>query len=925
MPESDSILGGTNPALRTFYYRLLRLISLSIHPLFVFDGPNRPPFKRNKRTGPNVASVPDFLAKQLLKQFGLPFHIAPGEAEAECALLQRKEIVDAVLSEDVDTLMFGSGLTVRNYSAEGKGSPTHVSLYDALATKETAGLDREGMILVALMSGGDYVPEGVPGVGAKTACQAARAGFGKELCAIGQTDHAALATWKERLRHEIATNESKYFSRKYGALNIPDDFPRRDVLRYYTHPCLSSNDRLDKLKRELKWDQVIDFNALRTFTGEAFGWICVSGAKKFIRNLAPALLVKQLRIRGESGAASGSDDPEQISQDEDKLVKSIDKVRNHVTTDGTAELKVGFIPHDLVPIDLAVEDPDPELPLDDLEDGDEDAAADEDEPGATQKKRGPYLYDPDKLEKVWVLETYVKVGVPLKIQDWEESFRNARRYEAMKAQKKLTEKRHGAAKRIARGGMPRGALDCYAMMVKPGVAHRSATSEETQVSIFEKLPSSQPPLSTRSIPDPDVEQTMPALPRFRVPPSSQPAQSSVPNHSIISKPLPASANEAKARKSFRRSTSETPKLGCSQGSSMLDNPPTPAFANGNLDPLPELPSSVTTRRQRSPLRRTRTLPASRGQAFAPRSSSPKHRKRASASSTQIRDPSASRTPKRRQQKSKPSEVVSLLTSSPALDPATPSHSQRSIADWLSPSRQQTERARPGTNRVKGSEQADPEALFWPEEKSLNPRPSDSSQLEDSFLEQGLGDPESRNLTKSPIRKRKSKAREPLAATTANSAKAPFALPPSDRQEPKDPQEAAREKKTFRSFRTSGHSHYPHPSEISGFAPTTSVDLTDHASKPSSIEHLPPAVTKLSKVLRLRDSLPGTYALEVLDLSGDHPNAAASGNVIESAGAAAVTKRKLPLAVTKPKRKGASAATTKRWRVSQVEVLDLTGS
>ena len=139
--------GGSNPALRTFYYRLLRLLSLNIHPLFVFDGPNKPPFKRNKRVGgPNVkvSSIPEFLAKQLLKQFGFPMHAAPGEAEAECALLQREGIVDAVLSEDVDTLMFGSGVTLRSWTPELKSSkvPTHVNVYDARVTKEGSGLDR---------------------------------------------------------------------------------------------------------------------------------------------------------------------------------------------------------------------------------------------------------------------------------------------------------------------------------------------------------------------------------------------------------------------------------------------------------------------------------------------------------------------------------------------------------------------------------------------------------------------------------------------------------------------------------------------------------------------------------------------------------------------------------------------------------------
>ena len=244
--------GGTNPALRTFYYRLLRLIALSIHPIFVFDGPNKPPFKRNKRTGGpgvSVASIPEFLAKQLLKQFGFPIHLAPGEAEAECALLQREGIVDAVLSEDVDTLMFGSGVTIRNWSPEQKSSktPTHVNVYDAVQTKNgPSGLDREGMILVALMSGGDYVPEGIPGCGPKKACEAARAGFGSDLCRIAKGDKTGLREWRDRLQHEIKTNESKFFAQKRPSIKIPDEFPRTDILGYYTHPAISGQASLDR-------------------------------------------------------------------------------------------------------------------------------------------------------------------------------------------------------------------------------------------------------------------------------------------------------------------------------------------------------------------------------------------------------------------------------------------------------------------------------------------------------------------------------------------------------------------------------------------------------------------------------------------------------------------------------------------------------
>lgn len=144
--------GGSNPALRTLYYRLLRLLSLSIQPIFVFDGPNKPKFKRNKKVG-SGAALPNFLAKQVIQFFGFPCHNAPGEAEAECALLQREGVVDAVLSEDVDTLMFGCGLTFRNWSSQShNGAPTHVSVYKAEETKKGSGLDRSGMVLVSNIS-----------------------------------------------------------------------------------------------------------------------------------------------------------------------------------------------------------------------------------------------------------------------------------------------------------------------------------------------------------------------------------------------------------------------------------------------------------------------------------------------------------------------------------------------------------------------------------------------------------------------------------------------------------------------------------------------------------------------------------------------------------------------------------------------------
>ncbi|KAI7155810.1 hypothetical protein KC349_g6707 [Hortaea werneckii] len=476
--------GGSNPALRTFYYRLLRLLTLNIHPLFVFDGPNKPVFKRNKKVGGpgvKVASVPEFLAKQLLKQFGFPWHVAPGEAEAECAVLQRGGLVDAVLSEDVDTLMFGCGVTLRSWNAEGaaggggaggggakgNGPPTHVSVYREEETRErSGGIDPPGMILVALMSGGDYLPEGIPGCGPKVACDAARAGFGTELCGLGRKDREGLARWRERLEREIRTNESKFFSRRNPSFTLPEGFPNKEVLGYYTHPCVSSPEKLERLRRSLKWDQEIDFPALREFAKDAFDWRCITGARKFIKNLAPAMLVRELRLRGEKAVDEHAEHPDHEDtqkEREETLVKAVHGTRTHPSVDSALELRISFTPSSLVPLDLSLEEEDDDLlppsasqtPADDNETPSPASDSDSETPAlplptSPTKKRNFKPYDPDLPEKFWILKPFLQLGCPLLVEDWEASSRDPKAF--LKQRRKAREVgTRGAGKKTGTG------------------------------------------------------------------------------------------------------------------------------------------------------------------------------------------------------------------------------------------------------------------------------------------------------------------------------------------------------------------------------------------------------------------------------------------------------------------------------------------
>ncbi|POS77692.1 flap structure-specific endonuclease [Diaporthe helianthi] len=486
--QAQAARGGANPAVRTLFYRLVRLLSLSIVPILVFDGPNKPKFKRNKRSRGPGDSVSVAMAKRLVKLFGFHIHDAPGEAEAECALLQQQGVVDAVLSEDVDTIMFGCTLTLRNWSSEGTRTaktPTHVSVYDARELGQgESGLDREGLVLVALMSGGDYIPEGVPGCGVKVACEAAKAGFGRRLCRIKRSDQDALSEWRQDLMRELRTNQSKFFRTKHKAVTIPAEFPRMEVLRYYTHPVVSQPETVEALKRRLPARGEVDTAGLRAFAAETFDWVYRIGAVKFIRVLAPGLLNQALMDL--SNKQLESDHPDLRERVEAEVVKLIYTRRNHSSTDGTPELRISYIPNDVVGVDLDAEEDEVTsaygrsgLALNSGDEGDDQA----EEAGAGPKK----LFDPLQPNLAWVPETVMRLGVPLAVEDWEA--RQRAKHLAKGARKAPTKKPRKKA-----SDMPTGALDQYVQSTRPIAAAQK--------------PPELSPLLLSSSPAPQLTQTL---------------------------------------------------------------------------------------------------------------------------------------------------------------------------------------------------------------------------------------------------------------------------------------------------------------------------------------------------------------------------------------------------------------------------------
>lgn len=476
--QTAAAQGGLNPSLRVLYYRLLRLLSTSIQAVFVFDGPKRPGMKRGKNVGGLGGGADSARSMKLIKLMGFEVHQAPGEAEAECAVLQKEGVVDAVLSEDVDTLMFGSGVTLRDWSSEGTSSkePTHVSVYNANDIKDKSGLDREGMILIALMSGGDYLPTGLPKCGSKIAIEAARAGYGTSLCALDPDDEFSFIEWRRDLEHELHTNESKFFRTKHKSITIPEDWPSKEVMGFYTHPTVSSPSSIQALKSKLLWNSPVDLPGLRSYVDTIFQWSGKTGAKKLLRGLAPAVLVYKLRERAKRRETSYGD-ALLTAANEMEYVREVTKERRHFSTGGVEELRVVFQPCSIVPWDLDAEPDDEIVSTEADEDSDSPARdpsdLDDDVPPATQRgrSRSPVKRDklrawnPTELEKVWIPRTIVKIGVPLKVEDFDEAC--MAKEAARNSPKKTRAKAPAVAKKPkAKGGMKPGALEMYLKVTK---------------------------------------------------------------------------------------------------------------------------------------------------------------------------------------------------------------------------------------------------------------------------------------------------------------------------------------------------------------------------------------------------------------------------------------------------------------------------
>jgi flap endonuclease-1 len=199
--------GRVTSHLSGLLYRTSNLMEMGIKPTYVFDGV--PPtlkeveIKRRMRVKQEAfvryeralkegkteearvyaqatSHLKDYMAedsKRLLDLMGIPWVQAPSEGEAQAAHMTKKGHADYCASQDYDSLLFGAPRLIRNVTISGRRKLPSKNVYVEILP-ETVELERvlnecgisyEQLVDVGILIGTDFNPDGIEGLGPKTA------------------------------------------------------------------------------------------------------------------------------------------------------------------------------------------------------------------------------------------------------------------------------------------------------------------------------------------------------------------------------------------------------------------------------------------------------------------------------------------------------------------------------------------------------------------------------------------------------------------------------------------------------------------------------------------------------------------------------------------------------------------------------------
>ncbi|CAG4997697.1 unnamed protein product [Parnassius apollo] len=222
---------------------------------------------RLDRIGRNITEQMTKEAQELLQIFGIPYIVAPMEAEAQCAFLESVNLTDGTITDDSDIWLFGGRTVYKNFFNQKK----HVMQFLSERIEKSFNLTREQLILLALLVGSDYTT-GVSGVGPVTALEIlASFPFNKRQLLNESSKQerylkiiAGLQEFKKWMRTGRRTDNTT-LKKKLKNVQLTDDFPSMRVVQAYLEPNVEKSDE------KFTWGKM-DITILRDYAKTKFGW-----------------------------------------------------------------------------------------------------------------------------------------------------------------------------------------------------------------------------------------------------------------------------------------------------------------------------------------------------------------------------------------------------------------------------------------------------------------------------------------------------------------------------------------------------------------------------------------------------------------------------------------------------------------------------
>ena len=414
-------------------------------------------------------------------------------------------------------------------NSAGKDDKNHSRIFDieSITNHPDIRLTRGGMILVGLMSGGDYQQGGLARCGVTTAHALARCGFGDSLLEAsmnldGDTLQDFLASWREEVRDELRTNSKGEIGRKQMALanSITGKFPDINVLLSYVKPITSESMGRATNNLRITWDKEPDLAKLAGVCEFYFEWGYKEAIVKRFRTIMWHSIVLRILRRAvldldqarsktiipttprkknacdrtpcgtpskmiaKHFASLDINSPSKAPDEEDeeqRLIVKVHACRQHPSTDGLSEYRLEIAPKQLVQLtESGIKG------LRTPEEPDEWASEEVEDDGDEGKK---ISIDPESHLRVWMPACMVKLVEPKLVDD----------FEGLQEKKRLKKEMKGTRQASSKGKAPvkkkNDAEDVFSAQHKKLKSKKSITT--TPISSF-PFPSPGDETSTES-------------------------------------------------------------------------------------------------------------------------------------------------------------------------------------------------------------------------------------------------------------------------------------------------------------------------------------------------------------------------------------------------------------------------------------------